>query len=73
MEDEVINISKVLQNEEEEPFFKSVYNGFMDLLTKKRFAKKWAFAPVDIRLRCTNKCETRIARIVLSVVDQTRL
>ena len=61
MKDEVIKISELGQDEAKEPLFKTLYNGFMDSFSKKRFVKKWDFVPVDIRLRCTNKCNENCA------------
>lgn len=56
MEHDFVELLEPRQKSEKEPLFKTIYNGFLDLFSKKRFIKKWENAPVDIRLRCTNKC-----------------
>lgn len=38
------------------PLFRTLYDGAIDMFSKRRFVQKWNAAPVDIRFRCTNKC-----------------
>lgn len=56
MADEVRLLTERGDKKAKTPWFRDVSNNLANDFSKRRFVQKWDFAHVDIRLRCTNKC-----------------
>lgn len=56
MADDVIILSERNNKNDKVPFLKGIYINFVNVFSKRHFSRKWDYAPIDIRLRCTNRC-----------------